>query len=148
MQYPDQLAELRADPSKMRGAIEELVRHQAVTDYGARRIATEDIVVGGQLIRAGEGVLVVLGSANRDESVFDDADRMDMHRGVREHLGFGFGPHQCPAQLLARAQLEVALNAMRCSVAFRRLCLAVDLDELSFRGDMFVYGVHRMPVIW
>ncbi|MCX4530633.1 cytochrome P450 [Streptomyces sp. NPDC002596] len=146
LQHPEQLAELKADPSLMDDAIEELVRHQTVTDYGARRVATEDVRVGGELIRAGEGVLVVLGSANRDESVFADPDRWDMHRGAREHLGFGFGPHQCPGQLLARAQLEIALNTL-----FRRLPdlkVATSIEEVPFRGDMFVYGVHRLPVTW
>jgi len=143
---PARLAELRADPSKMGGAVEELVRHQTVTDYGARRVATADLTVSGQLIRAGEGVLVVLGAANRDERVFQYPDRMDIHRGAREHLGFGFGPHQCLGQILARAQLEIALNTL-----FRRLPglrPTEPLENLPFRGDMFVYGVHRLPVSW
>jgi cytochrome P450 len=146
MEHPDQLAEVKDDPALLADAIEELLRHQTVTDYGARRVATADVEVGGRLIRAGEGVLVVLGSANRDETVFDDPDRFDVHRGPREHLGFGFGPHQCPGQLLARAELEIALTALFTRLPGLRP--AEPTADLPFRGDMFVYGVHRLPVTW
>ena len=146
LRHPDQLAELKADPDLLPGAIEELMRHQTVLDYGARRVATADVEIGGQLIRSGEGVVVVMAAANRDERVFEDADRLDIHRTARENLAFGYGPHQCIGQLLARVQLRVAWETL-----FRRLPglrLAVPFEELPFRYDMFVYGVDALPVTW
>lgn len=143
---PDQLAELRADPSKMPAAVDELVRHQTVTDYGARRAATEDVELGGQLIRKGDGVLAVLSSANRDESVFNDPDRLDIDRMQHDHLSFGWGPHQCVGHLLARVQLECAWAGLLARLP--GLALAVPLEEVPFRFDMFVYGVRALPVTW
>jgi cytochrome P450 len=146
LEHPDQLADLRAHPEKIHAAVDELVRHQTVTDYGARRAATQDVTIGGQLIRQGDGVLVVLSSANRDESLFPEPDRLDFDRARREHLAFGWGPHQCVGHLLARVQLEVAWLAL-----LRRLphlALAVPLEEIPFRFDMFVYGVRALPVRW
>jgi cytochrome P450 len=146
LENPEQLAGLRAHPEKIQAAVDELVRHQTVTDYGARRAATADVVVSGQLIRQGDGVLVVLSSANRDEDIFSEPDRLDFDRARREHLAFGWGPHQCVGHLLARVQLEEAWLAL-----LRRLpdlALAVPLEEIPFRFDMFVYGVRALPVCW
>jgi cytochrome P450 len=146
LEHPEQLADLRAHPEKIHAAVDELVRHQTVTDYGARRAATEDVTIGGQLIRQGDGVLAVLSSANRDESLFPEPDRLDFDRARREHLAFGWGPHQCVGHLLARVQLEVAWLALLRRLP--RLALAVPLEEIPFRFDMFVYGVRALPVRW
>ncbi|NUR27852.1 MAG: cytochrome P450 [Catenulispora sp.] len=143
---PGQYAALVADPGKVPAAVEELVRHQTVTDYGARRAATEDVEVGGQLIRKGEGVLVSLSAANRDETVFADPDRLDVDREFHDHLSFGFGLHQCVGQLLARAQLQAAWSTLVRRIPGLRL--AVPVEEVPFRNDMFVYGVHALPVQW
>jgi len=143
---PEQYAALVADPAKIPAAVEELLRHQTVTDYGARRAATEDVEVGGQLIRKGEGVLVSLSAANRDESVFPDPDRLDLDRDFQDHLAFGYGLHQCVGQLLARAQVEAAWSALVRRIPGLRL--AVPVAEVPFRNDMFVYGVHALPVEW
>lgn len=146
LENPEQLADLTAHPEKIHAAVDELVRHQTVTDYGARRAATADVEVGGQLIRKGEGVLVVLSTANRDESVFPEPHRLDFDRARREHLAFGWGPHQCVGHLLARVQLEVAwLTLLR---RLPNLALAVPLAEIPFRFDMFVYGVRALPIRW
>ncbi|MEU9255025.1 cytochrome P450 [Streptomyces sp. NPDC048270] len=147
LQHPGQLADLVKDPGLVPGAVEELLRHQTVIDYGLRRAATEDVEIGGRTIRAGEGVVVVLSSANRDERVFPDPDRLDLGRPeAREHLGFGFGLHQCLGQLLARLQLQVLWSTLFARIPTLRL--AVPLDDVPFRTDMFVHGVHELPVTW
>ncbi|GAA4092605.1 cytochrome P450 [Nonomuraea soli] len=146
LEHPERVEELRRDPDKLPAAIEEIIRHQTVIDYGARRAATADVEVGGELIKAGEGVVVVLASANRDEEIFHDPDRLDFDREQRDHLSFGYGIHQCMGQLLARTQLEAAWSTL-----FRRipgLRLAVPVEKVPFRHDMFVYGVHALPVTW
>ncbi|WP_097319226.1 cytochrome P450 [Paractinoplanes atraurantiacus] len=146
LEHSEQVEHLRAHPEAMPAAVEEVLRHQTVIDYGARRVATEDVEVGGRLIRSGEGVLVVLAAANRDEEVFAGSDRFDIGREPRDHLSFGFGVHQCVGQVLARAQLEIAWTALLRRLPGLRLALPV--EKVAFRHDMFVYGVHELPVTW
>ncbi|RCG27062.1 cytochrome P450 [Sphaerisporangium album] len=146
LENPDRLAELRADPARLPAAVEEIIRHQTVIDYGLRRAATEDVEVGGQVIRAGEGVVVVVASANRDEAVFACPDALDFDRARHDHFSFGYGIHQCMGQILARVQLEIAWSTLFGRIPGLRL--AVPVDQVPFRSDMFVYGVHELPVTW
>ena len=98
----------------------------------------------GQLVRAGEGVIVLLGSANRDPSVFADADQLDVHRRDLPHVAFGFGIHQCLGQPVARMLLAVTLPAL--FDRFPALHLAVPAEELRFREDRSIFGVQELPV--
>ncbi|HTE64174.1 MAG TPA: cytochrome P450, partial [Solirubrobacteraceae bacterium] len=100
LEHPDQLAALRDadDPAAIAGAVEELLRYLTITHSGRRRVALEDIEVGGRLIRAGDGIVVANDAADRDERRFDDPDRLDVHRDARGHVAFGFGVHQCLGQ--------------------------------------------------
>ncbi len=143
---PEQLAKLRAEPSLVKGAVEELLRYLSIVHTGLTRVATEDITVGGRTIRAGEGVLLMIASANRDEEVFAQADSLDVSRESRRHLAFGFGVHQCLGQPLARVELQIALETL-----FRRLPtlrLDIEPEKIRYRDDMAVYGVHELPVAW
>ncbi|MGG2461629.1 cytochrome P450 [Streptomyces sp. RGM 3693] len=146
LRNPDQLARLRAEPALIKGAVEELLRYLTIVHNGAPRVATEDVVVGGRTIRAGEGVLCMLNSANRDAEVFPDGDALDVARDARRHVAFGFGVHQCLGQPLARVELQIAVETL-----IRRLPtlrLAVPYEEIPFRGDMAIYGVHSLPIAW
>jgi cytochrome P450 len=110
-----------------------------------RRIATEDVEVGGVRIRAGEGVVVALQAANRDPAVFANPDKLDLSREARQHLAFGHGLHQCVGQSLARAELQVGLP-----ILFERLPglrLAVDPEQFMLSGRA-VHGVAKLPVAW
>ena len=145
LRHPESLAKPEADPSLWPGAIEELLRHLTITHIGMRRIATEDVQVGGVTIRAGEGVIVALQSANRDPAAFDDPDALDVTRDARRHLAFGHGLHQCVGQSLARAELQIGLP-----ILFERLPglrLAADPEEFMLRGGT-VHGVSELPVTW
>jgi cytochrome P450 len=147
LQNPDQLAQLRADPSLVPGAVDELLRHQTIMQIGIYRAALEDVEIGGQRIRAGEGVIALLDAANRDESVFPDAGRLDIRRGARAQLGFSYGPHHCVGRTLARVELEVTFTALLSR--FPRLQLAVPLEELRFRPPTIgLYGVEALPIEW
>ncbi|MGC5413239.1 cytochrome P450, partial [Streptomyces sp. DT225] len=75
---------------------------------GLSRVAVEDIEIGGETLRAGEGVLLSTAVVNRDAAVFESPDELDLGRGARNHVAFGFGIHQCLGQNLARAELEIA----------------------------------------
>lgn len=145
LRHPEQLAKLEADPSLWPGAIEELLRYLTITHTGMRRIATEDVEVGGTTIRAGEGVLVALQAANRDPAAFDDPDALDVTRDARRHLAFGHGLHQCVGQSLARAELQIGLPILFARLPGLRL--AADPEQFVLRGRI-VHGVSSLPVSW
>ncbi|KAJ3516173.1 hypothetical protein NM208_g14877 [Fusarium decemcellulare] len=91
MQNPDQLEELKADPSLVPGFVEELCRYHTGSAMAMKRVAKEDIELGGKLIRAGEGIIASNQSANRDEDVFPNPDKFDIHREFDSHDALGFG---------------------------------------------------------
>ncbi|MET7425981.1 cytochrome P450 [Dactylosporangium sp. NPDC005555] len=145
---PDQLAALRdtEDPKLIAGASEELLRYLSVTHGGRRRVALEDIEIEGQLIRAGEGLVMPAEIGDRDELAYADPDKLDVHRDARQHLAFGFGMHQCLGHPLVRVELQTVYGTL-----YRRiptLALAVRPDQLEFKNEGFVYGVHELPVTW
>lgn len=148
LQHPDEAALLREadDPVVVAGMVEELMRYLSVVHSLVDRVALEDIVIGGQLIRAGETVLMNLPAGNFDTTFVDEPDRFDSGRTCRGHLGFGYGVHQCLGQNLARAELQIALATL-----VRRLPglrLAVEVERLRFHNDKEIYGVEELPVTW
>ncbi|MFE9724246.1 cytochrome P450 [Streptomyces sp. NPDC005794] len=148
LEHPGQLALLRdtEDPKVVAGAVEELLRYLNITHGGRRRVALEDIEMGGEVIRAGDGIIVPNDIGNRDPEVFADPDRLDLRRDARRHVAFGFGVHQCLGQPLARMELQVVYSTL-----YRRiptLRLDAPLEELSFKHDGAVYGVYELPVAW
>ena len=106
LQHPDQLAELRDDPSLVDGAVEEILRWANPLHY-FRRTATADTKLGGTEIKAGDKVAMYYTSANRDEDVFDDPHRFDIHRHPNPHLSFGIAEHFCLGVHLARLEGRV-----------------------------------------
>ncbi len=142
---PRRLAELRADAELLPGAVEELMRVLSIAD-GLLRLATEDIDVDGQTVRAGDAVVFSTSVINRDESVYPDPDALDWHRPARHHVAFGFGIHQCLGQNLARAELEIALRTL-----FERLPalrLAAPAEEIPFKPGDTIQGMLELPVTW
>ncbi|WP_431915624.1 cytochrome P450 [Nonomuraea jabiensis] len=144
--HPEQLALITADPGRTPMAVEELLRFFAIADGVTSRVATEDVEIGGVGIKAGEGVIVSTLSANWDPAAFKDPAELDIERGARHHLAFGFGPHQCLGQNLARMELQIVFDTL-----FRRiptLRLAVPVEDLPFKTDAAIYGAHELPVTW
>jgi cytochrome P450 len=146
LKHPEQLAALRRDPSKTPAAVEELLRYFTIAESAVGRVATEDVEIGGMLIRAGEGVVMLANTANRDAEVFANADEFDPDRGARNHLAFGFGPHQCLGQNLARLELQLAIDTLLRRIP--ELRLAVPEEALAFKWDSTVFGMHELPVTW
>ena len=148
LQHPDQLALLREsdDPKLVASAVEELLRYLNITHQGRRRAVTEDIEIAGEVVRAGEGIIVVNEIGNRDPEVFEDPDRLDLTRDARRHVAFGFGIHQCLGQPLARMELQVVYGTLYKRIP--TLKLACDLQDVKFKHDAFIYGVHELPVAW
>ncbi|MFI6706914.1 cytochrome P450 [Nonomuraea sp. NPDC050478] len=144
--HPQQLALITANPDKTPMAVEELLRYFTIADGVTSRVAIEDVEIGGARIKAGEGVIVSALSANWDPAAFKDPAELDVERGARHHLAFGFGPHQCLGQNLARMELQIVFDTL-----FRRvptLRLATPAEHLPFKSDAVVYGVHELPVTW
>nr|AYW76474.1 MjmOI [Streptomyces sp.] len=127
-------------------AVEEALRYLSVADRVALRVAVEDVEIGGQLIRAGEGIVPLGAAANHDESAFERADQFDPGRPARHHVAFGYGVHQCLGQHLVRAEMGTAYRTL-----FERiptLRLAVPPEELPFKDEGILFGLHELPVTW
>ncbi|MGH8930600.1 MAG: cytochrome P450 [Egibacteraceae bacterium] len=146
LSHPDQLATLRADPSLVDGAVEELLRHLTILHLGTMRTALKDVELDGHTIKAGQTVTISLSAANRDPERFSDPDRLDVTRDASGHLAFGHGIHQCLGQQLARVEMRIGYPALL--RRFPELRLAVPPEEILLREDMEIYGVHRLPVTW
>ncbi|MFE5571630.1 cytochrome P450 [Amycolatopsis japonica] len=146
LENPDQLAKIKADPDKTLAAIEELLRVFTIAESATSRFATADVEIGGTLIRAGEGVIGLSNAGNHDPAGFENPDTFDIERGARHHVAFGFGVHQCLGQNLARLELQIVFDTL-----FRRvpgIRIAVPVDELPFKHDSTIYGLHALPVTW
>jgi cytochrome P450 len=144
---PAQLAGLRADPEGWPPAVEELLRYHSIVDWVAfDRVATEDMEIGGQAVRAGEGIFVLGASANRDPRAFERPDELDVRRGARNHVAFGYGVHQCLGQNLARAELEIAYRTLFARIP--NLRVVGEDDELPFKYGGLIFGLHALPVAW
>ena len=142
---PEQLAALKADPTKSAMAVEESLRYFSIAD-AIPRLATEDVEVGGVTIKAGEGVIASALAANFDPDAFADAAEFDVERGSRSHVAFGYGAHQCLGQNLARQELEIVFETL-----FRRipeLKLAIPIDDIPFKEHGGAYGIYELPVAW
>jgi cytochrome P450 len=111
LRHPGQVARLRASPELVGPAIEEMIRYDSPLQL-FERTAREDVLVGDQLVRAGEKAAALLGAANRDPAAFADPDRFDVGRSPNPHLGFGAGLHFCLGAPLARVELQTALAAL------------------------------------
>ncbi|MFF4239949.1 cytochrome P450 [Actinomadura geliboluensis] len=147
LQHPDQLALLKRDPGVTPRAVEELLRYWSIADIASgSRVATADIEIAGQVIRAGDGVVALLSGANRDPEVFPDPAELSLERGARHHVAFGFGIHQCLGQNLVRLELEIVFTTLFARIPDLRL--AKPLEELEFKDDASIYGVHELPVAW
>ncbi|RXS84739.1 cytochrome P450 [Streptomyces sp. TM32] len=144
LDHPGQLALLREQPQLIGSAVEELLRFVPLgSGAGQPRYATEDVEVGGTLVRAGTPVLIAMGAANRDALRFDSPGTLDISRAANQHLGFGHGVHHCLGAPLARLELQEALGALL--TRFPGLRLAGDVE---WKSQMLVRGPRVMPVGW
>jgi cytochrome P450 len=141
LDYPEQFAMLRADPSLLTAAIEEMLRFTSPVTHMARQ-ATEDIEIRGQLIKAGDTVVMLYGSANRDEDIFGPTSEIfDITRSPNPHIAFGAGEHACLGAQLARLEARVMFEVLLS--AYPSIELVGDVTRL--RATM-TPGVKKMPV--
>jgi cytochrome P450 len=147
LDHPAELAKMRADPALIPAAVEELMRWVRIGGgLPPARMTTEDVQIGGVTIPAGDVVLPLFASANRDPSVFADPDRFDVSRVPANHLAFGAGVHHCLGAQLARLELQEAFNGLLGRVPGLRL--AVPASELRFKPGMALHSLRELPVKW
>ncbi|MFO7572967.1 MAG: cytochrome P450 [Gaiellaceae bacterium] len=146
LSHPERLAELRADSSLLPSAVEELLRYDSPVERTITRWAAADVELGGREIRRADLVIAVIGSANRDDARFQEADTLDFRRTDTQHVGFGRGTHYCLGAPLARLETEVAIGTL-----LRRLPnlqLAIAQDDLYWRPIPLFRSLAELPVIW
>ncbi|TDC77665.1 cytochrome P450 [Streptomyces hainanensis] len=145
--HPDQLALLRADPTLMPHAVDELMRYCGPVVRALPRYATRDVTLGGTEVRTGEAVLPIVSAANRDPAVFTDPDRLDITRtrhSREPHLGFGHGAHRCLGAHLAQEETVGALTAL--FDRFPDLRLAVEPERLRRGTNPVNWHLKALPV--
>ena len=145
--HPEHLARLRARPELLPQAVDELLRHIPHRNgVGLARIATEDVEVGGVLIRQGEAVYASYLTANRDPEVFENPEVLDFDREALSHLSFGHGPHHCMGAMMARMESEVMLSGLL--TRFPGLRLAEPPEKTVFQSSGTIRGPQSLLVTW
>jgi cytochrome P450 len=146
LEHPELKAAVTKDPALVPQAVEEMLRYFSISDHATGRVALAGIEVGGTTIAAGEGVLLSNAAANRDQRAFDRPEEFDLYRQAPSHVAFGYGIHQCLGQNLARLELGVVFTSLLARLPDLRL--AAPLEELPFKNDTIMYGLHELPVTW
>ena len=141
--HPQELSKLRADPSLMGSAVEEMLRYERPVGTAVRHVL-RDATIGGCPIAGRSHVTASLTSSNRDERVFADAETFDISRAENPHISFGGGIRVCLGAPLARAEAQVAIAALLERFPVRSL--AVPRDELRWRKAPFFRGLEALPV--
>jgi len=146
LDHPGQMAALRADPGLIPTAVEELLRCTRLGGLPPARVTTDDIQLGGVVIPAGELVIPLYSTANRDPSVFTSPDRFDVTREAASHLAFGAGVHYCLGAQLARVELQEAFRGLIGRLPGLRL--AIPASDLEFKPGMAIHSLRELPVRW
>lgn len=147
LEHPRELARIQRDKSLVPLAVEELLRYLTISQSMGVRLATADFEVAGCPIRAGDGLIVPVAAANYDEQVFPAPHTLDLSRPeARAHLTFGYGPHGCLGQPLARMELAEVFSTI-----FDRLPglrTDIPLEQVAFKKEAVFYGLRSLPVSW
>jgi cytochrome P450 len=144
-EFPDEHRRLMSDPSLMPTAVEEFLRFCSPPQANLRT-ATADVIIAGSEIGKGDAVLVLLGCADRDESVFPKADQLLLDRNPNPHVAFSQGPHYCLGANLARLEVRIALShLLERAPEFR---LARPDEPLAYRPGFFIRSVERLDLVY
>jgi cytochrome P450 len=141
LRHPAQLHMLRLDPGLITGAVDELLRYDSPVQV-LGRTAMQDLEIGGRPVRKGQGIVLLLGSANRDPEVFEHADRLDVRRQGPNILGFGRGIHHCLGAPLARLEARITFETLLQRFAEMHLLT----PDPPFRDNIVLRGLEALPV--
>jgi cytochrome P450 len=145
LENPEQFRLLRDNPQHIKTAVEEFLRYTNPVEHGVVRFATEDLPVLGVTIPKGSTVMAMLSSANRDETVFKDPEKLDVTRDPNRHLAFGVGMHYCLGAPLARMEGAIAINALL--ARFPNMQLAIAPQAVRWRPSIANFrGLMELPV--
>ncbi|MGD3112949.1 cytochrome P450 family protein [Streptomyces sp. YGL11-2] len=144
LEHPRQLGALREYPALLPDAVEEILRYAHPNQMAIRRFPTEDIVIGGTRIPAGDTVMLCPASAHRDPQRYPEPDRFDIHRTDKSHLALGYGVHYCLGAPLARLEIQTALGTLL--RRFPKLSLGVPADQLRWRPSFRSHVVKELPI--
>jgi cytochrome P450 len=144
LRAPDQLARLRADPSLLPDAVEEILRYDCPVNISTGRFTLEAVELGGVQIPPGEMLYPSMLAANRDPRQFANPDVFDITREAQGHLGFGHGIHFCLGAPLARLEGRIALGQL--FDRFPRIRLATEASSLTYRNSTLMHGPASLPV--
>lgn len=142
-EQPDILNQLYRDHSLIPAAIEEVLRYRSPF-HGMNRFVTEDMELKGMKLKKGQEVMAWIGSANRDESVFDKPDVFDINRTPNNYLTFGAGVHYCLGSQLAKLEAKICITEMLKAIPNMKLDTSKQLRLIS---STFMYGYKELPVI-
>jgi cytochrome P450 len=132
-EHPEQWEAMAADPTLIPGAVEEMIRWVTPLN-NFFRTAVEPATVGGVPLEAGDRVILLYPSANRDESVYDDPYTFDISRQHNPHVAFGFGSHFCLGAPLARLELRMLMERLTRTITHLRVLEAPDIEANIFVG--------------
>jgi cytochrome P450 len=141
IRQPDKMRELRERPEIMATAVEELLRFETPSQHTAR-IAPEDTLIGGKLIRKGEAVMAVMAAGNRDPERFPNPDALDLTRADNRHLAFGWAAHFCFGAALARMEARIAFTALLGSLED----ISITVKSLEWRTNSGLRGLKALPI--
>ncbi|MEV4895412.1 cytochrome P450, partial [Nonomuraea sp. NPDC055795] len=146
LDHPEQADLVRDRPGVVEQAVEEMLRYLSVVSIPIIRTATEDVTLGGRLIKAGSAVVCSLVIANRDHTLAERPDVFDITREAASHIAFGHGIHHCIGAPLARTEMRIAFPALL--RRFPGLRLAVPREDVVFRINSVSHNVQALPVTW
>jgi cytochrome P450 PksS len=144
IEHPEQAERLRADPALTPRAVEELLRFTTPVPCGASRTLLDDVEVDGTTMPKGSKVLGMINSANRDETVFERPDELNLGRDPNRHLTFAFGKHFCLGNQLARLEGQIAIGEL--VRRFPAMRLAVPRDDLRYKPVQALRGFRSLPL--
>jgi cytochrome P450 len=141
LRNPSEFARLRANPSLLPSAIEEMLRYEAPSQH-TTRVPQQDVELGDKKVASGQSVIAVMAAGNRDPERFPDPDKFDVARSDNKHLAFGAGPHYCFGAPLARMESGIAFGAM----LQRMLKIERASDRLVWRDNVGLRGLSELPL--
>jgi cytochrome P450 len=144
LDHPEQLRELTSGWSLAESAVDELLRYLSFAQISKPRFALEEGTYWGQPMRRGQMIFAGLAAANSDPAVFENPERLDLHRHPNHHLAFGEGIHYCLGAALARLEIEIALRTL--FTRFPKLRLAIPRSQVKFSPRPGMRGVVSLPL--